>query len=350
MTSGVDVSSYQGAFDWDAAKRKGAAFGIAKATEGLTIRDSRFVRNWGELKRTGLVRGAYHFGHPRNDPVAEAEFFYSVVGPLLEPGDLVVLDHEASDGTSAEHCAAWARAFTAHLELHAGRAPVVYTFLSFAQEGRCAGLGGYPLWIADPSRPAGQPRVPAPWSDWVMHQHAETGGVDQDVSKLSAEQLCALGQPQQEDDMAELVSLGVDGKQKIPANSVGAVLFSKAYSDKHNLWHEDKDGTSYSIIVDSTLWAIADGIFELHGLDAGASVDVAWSRMTAPTKAGDEWQLKDDAWRLTYTANKDGVIRSEIGGQFGLDQSVRLRLRVYNSTNREITVQGCMAKVSLFKY
>jgi glycoside hydrolase-like protein len=154
----------------------------------------------------------------------------------------------------------------------------------------------------------------------------------------------------QEDDMAELVSLGVDGKQKISANSVGTILFTKAYSDKHNLWHEDKDGTSYSIIVDSTLWAIANGIFELHGLDAGASVDVAWSRMTPPAKSGDVWQLGDDAWRLPYTANKDGAVRAEIGGQFGLDPSVRLRLRVYNSTNREITVQGCMVKVSLFKY
>jgi lysozyme len=71
MLRGIDVSSYQGAVDWGAWKGKGIAFAIAKATEGRTIRDSEFARNWRELKPAGLVRGAYHFTHPRNDANAD---------------------------------------------------------------------------------------------------------------------------------------------------------------------------------------------------------------------------------------------------------------------------------------
>ncbi len=79
------------------------------------------------------------------------------------------------------------------MESAVGFSPVVYTFLSFAREGRCAGLGDRPLWIADPSAPVGHPRVPAPWSKWVMHQFSETGGIDHDVFNGTADDWRALG-------------------------------------------------------------------------------------------------------------------------------------------------------------
>jgi GH25 family lysozyme M1 (1,4-beta-N-acetylmuramidase) len=97
MLQGIDVSSYQGAVNWGTWQRKGIAFAIAKATEGRTIRDSQFARNWHELGRAGLVRGAYHFAHPRNDANAEADFLATVRAQKVEQGDLIVLDLEVTD-------------------------------------------------------------------------------------------------------------------------------------------------------------------------------------------------------------------------------------------------------------
>lgn len=187
LLRGTDISHYQSSIpDGD--------FCILKATEGAGNTDSTFAARWRTLAARGVLRGAYHFGHPSADAVAQADRFLSVVRAAgLKPGDILVLDHEDADGTSAAHCSSWARAWCARVQAEAGYKPVVYTFLSFANEGRCAGLGGYPLWMADPSRPAGQPRVPAPWKDWVLHQYGEPGGVDVDAFKGSHSDWIALG-------------------------------------------------------------------------------------------------------------------------------------------------------------
>ncbi|GAA4626586.1 hypothetical protein GCM10023196_035430 [Actinoallomurus vinaceus] len=343
MLTGVDVSSYQGAYDWGKAKRNRVAFGIVKATEGLTIRDSQFARNWRELKRVGLVRGAYHFGHPKNDPVAEAEFFYSVIGPVLEDGDLVVLDHEASDGQSPGRCSSWAQAFTAHLELR-GLAPIVYTFLSFAEEGRCAGLGGRPLWIADPSRPAGQPRVPGPWTSWVMHQYSETGGIDRDVFNGDAAAWRALGQiAQQEDDMADAVSLGVGAGQEVPAKGVLQVTWAKEFSDAHA--HHGDNGLS--VIVADKLWGYFTTTIDVTGLKPGDTYDVEFARVSRPAKADDAWSYKDDGGGSRCTFDRPRAVHSY---QFALDGDTRGRVWIHNPNDYPITVTGGAFKAALLKY
>lgn len=145
----------------------------------------------------------------------------------------------------------------------------------------------------------------------------------------------------QEDDMAQVSSLGVDGKQTVAAGKNGDVKFTVEYTDKSGL-HGDA-GTSV-VIAKAKYWCIPSAIFELHGLDAGDEVDVAWTRVK------DDGTFIDDAWRLTYTANGKGVIRGELGGQFGVDDTNRLRLRVYNTSGKDVTVQGCMAKAALLKY
>ncbi|MGH3375106.1 MAG: hypothetical protein ACRDP6_10230 [Actinoallomurus sp.] len=148
--------------------------------------------------------------------------------------------------------------------------------------------------------------------------------------------------PSQEDDMAQVSSLGVDGKQVIKAADHADVKFSKEFTDKHGL-HADDNGASV-VIAPAAYWVHADAIFELHGLTPGTTVDVAWTRVK------DDGTFIDDAWRLTFTADDKGVIRDELGGQFGLDATNRLRLRVYNPAAVPVTVQGCMAKASLFSY
>ncbi len=177
---GIDVSGYQGTFDWQAEKGS-ISFAFAKATEGSTITDPEFARNWQQIKAIGIVRGAYHFAHPKDGAATDARAFLAVVRAQgLAPGDMLALDLEVSDGLAPAQVAAYARNWCAEVRTATGRTPIVYTFIDFALEGNCAGLGGHPLWIADPSSPPGDPTVPKPWTTWAFHQYT-TSVVDRDV-------------------------------------------------------------------------------------------------------------------------------------------------------------------------
>jgi hypothetical protein len=146
---------------------------------------------------------------------------------------------------------------------------------------------------------------------------------------------------QREDDMAQVSSVGADGKQVVKAGANADVKFTREFTDKHGLHGEN--GLSV-VIATGKFWCHASALFELDGLSAGAKVDVAWTRVA------DDGTFKDDAWRLTYTADEDGKVRGELGGQFGLDDTNRLRLRVYNASDKDVTVQSCMGKAALLQY
>jgi len=96
--AGIDLSSYQPSFDWSAEKGR-ISFAFIKATEGITIRDPSFAANWQRARDIGIVRGAYHFAHPRNGAATEARAFLDTVRAHgLNAGDLLALDLEVSDG------------------------------------------------------------------------------------------------------------------------------------------------------------------------------------------------------------------------------------------------------------
>jgi glycoside hydrolase-like protein len=147
--------------------------------------------------------------------------------------------------------------------------------------------------------------------------------------------------PGGDDDMALVCSLGVDGTQVIDAGTNADITFTKEYSDKHGLHGEN--GVSVAIAT-AAYWVNADALFELDGLTPGTKIDVAWTRVK------DDGTFIDDPWRLTYTADENGTIRDQIGGQFGVDASNRLRMCVYNTSDQAVTVRSCLAKVSLLKY
>lgn len=184
---GVDISGYQSGIPAH------QDFVIIKATEGTSYVDGPFHTWWAELGASHTLRGAYHFSHPANSAIAEADHFLSIVGSVVKKGDLLVLDHEVSDGMGAAHCAQWARDWCARVKQKTGITPVVYTFLSFAWAGNCAGLEIYPLWIADPSAASGHPRVPAPWKTWALHQYGSPGGIDLDIFEGDRATWLALG-------------------------------------------------------------------------------------------------------------------------------------------------------------
>ncbi|MEO3885476.1 GH25 family lysozyme [Nonomuraea sp. B5E05] len=189
LTYGQDVSNHQPLHDWAASP---AQFGIIKATEGTDFRDAAFARHWSELGKKGIVRGAYHYAHPGNDPIAEAEHFLSMVNSQpSKPGDLLVLDLETTDGKSVEEVNAWAKAWLSHVKAETGVTPMFYSGWNFADTyGK--GLAEYPLWVAHYSKPKGTVTPPADWKTWTIHQYSDSP-IDQNVSALTPDELRALG-------------------------------------------------------------------------------------------------------------------------------------------------------------
>lgn len=173
---GIDVSNYDGAIDWMKVAGAGKKFAIAKATEGTGFHDSTFAANWSGMKAAGVIRGAYHFFHSNEDPVAQANYFLAAVG-TLGPGDLPpMLDLEVADGQSAATVASTALTWLQTVESMTGKKPIVYTYPSFwSSVGASASFAGYPLNIANYG--VNCPDVVGSWSSWTMWQYSDTGTV-----------------------------------------------------------------------------------------------------------------------------------------------------------------------------
>jgi hypothetical protein len=122
---GIDVSHYQKDVDWHALKAKHQlAFGVFKATEGLSFVDPKAARNRAALIKAGLAWGGYHYAHPELDCNRQVDMFLRVVQPI--PGQsFVVLDTER--GFNAKHPGRWVSQFGDRLrKLEPGVTTVAY--------------------------------------------------------------------------------------------------------------------------------------------------------------------------------------------------------------------------------
>lgn len=150
---GIDVSHHNRRIDWKKVRQMEAGgvklqFAFIKATEGATHIDRQFSRNWREAKAAGLLRGAYHFYHPRRNPQKQADNFIKQVD--LQPGDLApVLDFEIDRGVPDEELIDGLRIWLTQVEAHYHIKPIIYTNANFYKRYIVGNFDGYPLWIAD---------------------------------------------------------------------------------------------------------------------------------------------------------------------------------------------------------
>ncbi len=194
---GIDVSAYQGRIDWPTVARNRVRFAFIKASEGGTLRDPRFARNWREARAAGVLCGAYHYFQPNRDGQTQANLFARTVP--LAPGDLPpVLDVEAANfhdvAVLRREVARWLRL----IEAHYGVRPILYSNHSFYQRHLAGHFDDYPLWLAhyEVERPT------LPRSKWIIWQHSDEayvpgirGVVDFNVFQGNFEALQALRVP-----------------------------------------------------------------------------------------------------------------------------------------------------------
>ena len=150
---GIDVSRHNNRIDWKRVQQMEAdgvrlQFVFVKATEGATLADKHFAKNWREAKKSNLRRGAYHFYHPTRDPLKQANNFIRNVD--LSEGDFApVVDFEVTNGQSEKTIVDGLRLWLETVEAHYRVRPIIYTNGNLYRRYVSGHLGGYPLWIAD---------------------------------------------------------------------------------------------------------------------------------------------------------------------------------------------------------
>src|SRR5450631_1611453 len=72
IVQGVDVSVYQGTINWPTVKAAGIDFAIARISDGSAL-DTDFATNWSGMKSAAVVRGAYQYFEPGQDPTTQAD-------------------------------------------------------------------------------------------------------------------------------------------------------------------------------------------------------------------------------------------------------------------------------------
>ncbi|WP_167856875.1 glycoside hydrolase family 25 protein [Hymenobacter aquaticus] len=194
---GIDVSSYQGTIDWKTVAEHDVRFAFIKASEGVTLRDARFRRNWREAQRAGIYRGAYHYFQPNYDGAKQANLFTRTVP--LAVGDLPpVLDVEAPEfhdvAVMRRGVGTWLRL----VERHYGVKPILYSNYSFYKRHLAGHFDDYPLWLAHYE--VESPQLPP--DKWIIWQHSDEayvpgirGTVDFNVFQGNFESLLALRIP-----------------------------------------------------------------------------------------------------------------------------------------------------------
>jgi lysozyme len=174
QTQGIDVSHDQGAIDWSRVAAAGKQFAFVKATQGIGESDPDFASNWQGAKAVGLVRGAYHYFQPGDDPVEQAKHFLSVV--TLETGDLPpALDVEEQGSLTDRELIRDIRRWLQVVQHRTGMAPIVYSGAYFWDGLDTGAFARFPLWVADYNSAA--PRIPTGWKTWKFWQYSGAGTV-----------------------------------------------------------------------------------------------------------------------------------------------------------------------------
>lgn len=182
---GVDVSSYQGAIDWEKVAEDGIQFAMIRAGgryygSGLIFEDTQFRANIQGALDAGLEVGVYFFSQAVSVAEAreEADFLldllkdYECNGPVVFDWENISNDAARTDGLDSATLTAAANAFCQRVE-RAGYSPMIYfnqyiAYLLYDLEG----IAQYPFWLAQYSE------TPGFYYDFQMWQYTSSGTVN----------------------------------------------------------------------------------------------------------------------------------------------------------------------------
>ncbi len=151
---GIDVSKWQDEIDWSKLKARTTAddtlqfqFAFIKATEGVLLEDPMFEDNWKDARKSGIIRGAYHYFLPNISPKMQARNFISNV--KLNKGDLPpVVDIEETNGKTKKVIVSQLKLYIKELEYHYRVKPIIYSNINFIENYLADDFSAYKFWVA----------------------------------------------------------------------------------------------------------------------------------------------------------------------------------------------------------
>ena len=164
----------------DFQKMRGQVDSVIVRAGQNTWQDIAFTTSWLAAKEAGLQRGSYWFFDSRANPKRQAEKWVDALGN--DAGELELwCDFEEKYGGLFGGMANWYD-FTERVKTLLPHKQIgVYTGYyywreNFKSESLQNYFGQYPLWIAAYNTDA--PRIPSPWTDWLMWQYTDNGQGD----------------------------------------------------------------------------------------------------------------------------------------------------------------------------
>lgn len=178
LFEGIDVSVYQGAIDWEAAKADGVEFAIIRAGYGkyASQKDKYFDTNMKNAQAAGLPCGAYWFSYAVTveDAIKEADAFYEVIKDYQFEYP-VSFDMEAEKQTklTKDEVSAIIDAFCSRMESY-GYYVSLYSYASFLNNKVTDDIfEKYDIWVAHYNTT--KPSFDKKYGLW---QYSSTGKVD----------------------------------------------------------------------------------------------------------------------------------------------------------------------------
>ena len=151
---GVDISRYQGNFDFSAAVREGVQFVIIKgggADDGYYI-DSKYERNYEEAKKLRLPVGVYWFSRALSaeDAIKEADYFYDhiVSGRQFELPVFIDVEHRRMLALDKSYLTTIVKTWCDKMEEKGCWAGIYSSLSAFRSEMDDDRLQDYTHWVA----------------------------------------------------------------------------------------------------------------------------------------------------------------------------------------------------------
>src|SRR5262249_36012828 len=126
-TPGIDVSYYQGDIAWTRVRTAGVRFAFIRLADGTQVLDTKFAANWNGAYGAKILRGAYQFFRPEQNPIDQSDL---VIRTLRKHGrgELApVIDVEVTGGLPLQTVAQNAKLWIEHVRNQLGVEPIVYT-------------------------------------------------------------------------------------------------------------------------------------------------------------------------------------------------------------------------------
>lgn len=168
----TDLSHWDPAYDYIAAKANGLVGVIYKATQGALYFDHTYEEQRKLATTAGLLWGAYHFGDS-SDPEMQVNHFLEIAA--LNPEDLFALDFEGNAGSTMGLNQAYSFINLVESKLGRDKQCVLYSgnlikeTLASTDERR-GFFGARRLWLAQYGN---QPILPRAWSAYWLWQFTD---------------------------------------------------------------------------------------------------------------------------------------------------------------------------------